>query len=163
MSSAQADGHAGIERGEAPTPRLLYLIKRWYAATRSRLDAITRPYDLTAGDYTMLSYLKRLEPCSAAELSREQRITPQAATQQIAQLKAKGMVTSEENQANRRISLISMTPSGRSSLAAISAEARLLEEEMMKGLSERDRAKVFAFLIGSIESAEEKGNAADGQ
>jgi DNA-binding MarR family transcriptional regulator len=163
MSNAQPGGDLRTEAGEARQPRLLYLVKRWYAATRSRLDEITRPYDLTAGDYTMLSFLKRLEPCSAAELSREQRISPQAATQQLAQLKAKNMVTSEENQANRRISLISMTPSGRASLAAISAEARLLEDEMMKDLSERDRAVVLAFLLRSIETAEGKGNRADGQ
>jgi DNA-binding MarR family transcriptional regulator len=163
MSSARPGRRARKQADDARQPRLLYLVKRWYAATRTRLDEITRPYDLTAGDYTMLSFLKRLQPCSAAELSREQRITPQAATQQLAQLKAKKMVTSEENQANRRISLISMTPSGRASLAAISAEARLLEEEMMKGLSERDRAVVIAFLIGSIETAEEKRKTADGQ
>jgi len=163
MSNAKANRSDRIETGEARPLRLLYLVKRWYAATRARLDEITRPYDLTAGDYTMLSFLKRLEPCSAAELSREQRISPQAATQQLAQLKAKNMVTSEENQANRRISLISMTPSGRACLAAISAEARLLEEEMMKDLSERDRAVVLSFLIGSIETAEGKGTSADGQ
>jgi DNA-binding MarR family transcriptional regulator len=158
----RAQSDAG-ETGAAKPPRLLYLAKRWYTATRLRLDDITRPHDLTAGDYTMLSFLKRLEPCSAAELAREQRITPQAATQQVAQLKAKDMVTSEENQANRRISLISMTPLGRACLAAISAEARVLEEEMMTGLSEADRAVVRAFLIKSIETAEEKGKAAHGQ
>lgn len=163
MSNAREGTDARIKAGAARQPRLLYLVKRWYAATRLQLDEITRPYDLTAGDYTMLSFLKQLEPCSAAELSREQRITPQAATQQLAQLKAKNMVTSEENKANRRISLISMTPSGRASLAAISAEARLLEEEMMKGLSERDRAVILAFLIDSIETAEEKGKTAHGQ
>ena len=147
----------------AKPPRLLYLAKRLYAATRSRLDEITRQYDLTAGDYTMLSFLKRLEPCSAAELSREQRITPQAATQQVAQLKAKNMVTSEENQANRRISLITMTPLGRANLAAISAEARLLEDEMMACLPAEDRDALLGFLVRSIEIAEKKGKMVDGQ
>jgi len=158
-----AGRRTAVERDEAWTPRLLYLVKRWYNATRARLDEITRRHDLTAGDYTMLSFLKRLQPCSAAELSREQQITPQAATQQVAQLKAKGMVTAQENEANRRISLISMTALGRSALAAISAEARLLEEEMMAGLAPAERRAIHAFMIRSIETAEKKGKAADGQ
>lgn len=148
---------------EARTPRLLYLVKRWYSATRARLDEITRKHDLTAGDYTMLSFLKRLEPCSAAELSREAQITPQAATQQVQQLKAKSMVSAQENEANRRISLISMTPLGRAALEAISAEARLLEEEMLAGLAPGEREAIHAFLMRSIAIAEQKGKAADGQ
>ena len=144
-----------MESGRRPA-RLLYLVKRWYSATRARLDEITRKHDLTAGDYTMLSFLKRLEPCSAAELSREQRITPQAATQQVAQLKAKGMVTAQENEANRRISLISITPLGLESLAAISAEARLLEEALLAEFTAEQRDILFALLTRSVDIAEKE-------
>jgi DNA-binding MarR family transcriptional regulator len=133
---------------------LLYLVKRWYSATRARLDEITRKHDLTAGDYTMLSFLRHLEPCSAAELSRRQRITPQAATQQIAQLKAKGMVTAQESEANRRISLINMTPLGRDSLAAISRAARALEDEMLARFSAEEREALFGLLARAVEVAE---------
>jgi DNA-binding MarR family transcriptional regulator len=155
--------HGAGEADPARAPRLLYLVKRLYSATRARLDEITRKHDLTAGDYTMLSFLKRLEPCSAAELSREQQITPQAATQQVAQLKAKGMVTAQENEANRRISLISMTPAGQAALAAISGEARVLEDEIMAEMTSVERRAMLAFLVRSIETAEQKGKAADGQ
>jgi DNA-binding MarR family transcriptional regulator len=147
------------ENGRPPA-RLLYLVKRWYSATRARLDEITRKHNLTAGDYTMLSFLKRLEPCSAAELSREQRITPQAATQQVAQLKAKGMVTAQEKEANRRISLISMTALGRESLAAISAEARALEEEILADFTSEQRTLLVALIARSVDLAE-KGQESD--
>ena len=153
-ASGQKQEH---DEGSTPRPRrLLYLVKRCYSATKARLDEIARVHDLTTGDYTMLSFLKRLEPCSAAQLSREQKITPQAATQQVAQLRNKGMVTSQENEANRRISLISMTELGRSCLAAMSAEARLVEEEMLTGFSPAERETILSFL-------EQKGNAADGR
>ena len=135
---------------------MLYLLKRCYSASKARLDEIARVHDLTAGDYTMLSFLKRLEPCSAAQLSRAQKITPQAATQQVAQLRNKNMVTSQENEANRRISLISTTELGRAALAAISAEARLVEEEMLTGFSPAERETILSFL-------EQKGHAADGR
>lgn len=156
--SRPRDAHKAAALGgqAAPHDQLLYLVKRWYAALKSRLDEIARRHDLTTGEYTMLSFLKRLEPCSAAELAREQRITSQAVTQQIAQLKAKGMITSAPNQANRRISLISTTERGRTSLAAIHAEARQLENRMMAGLGAEERETIRAFLVRSIEAVEDK-------
>jgi DNA-binding MarR family transcriptional regulator len=142
------------QRDAAPRPRLLYLVKRWYAAVKARLDEISQRHGLTTGEYTMLSFLKRLEPCSAAELSREQRITPQAVTQQVAQLKAKNMVETRENEANRRISLISMTERGRTSLAAVQKEARRLEDQMMAELPSAQRTALLEFLVRATTVAE---------
>lgn len=142
-------------RESAPRPRLLYLVKRWYAAVKVRLDEIAQRHGLTTGEYTMLSFLKRLEPCSAAELSREQRITPQAVTQQVAQLKAKNMVVTRENEANRRISLISMTDRGRASLAAVQREARRLEDRMMAELPPGQRDALLEFLVRATTVAED--------
>lgn len=156
MVAARAQKHDSKEGSALRHRRMLYLLKRCYSASKARLDEIARVHDLTTGDYTMLSFLKRFEPCSAAQLSREQKITPQAATQQVAQLRNKGMVTSQENEANRRISLITMTELGRSCLAAMSAEARLVEEEMMTGFSPAERETILSFL-------EQKGNATDGR
>lgn len=147
---------ARMETREVPKPRpqLLYLVKRWYAAVKGHLDEIAGAQNLTTAEYTMLSFLKRLEPCSAAELSREQKITSQAVTQQVAQLKAKGMVTSALSAANRRISLVSLTERGRASLVAVNADARRLETRMMVGLDAGQRDEIRAFLLRSIEAIE---------
>lgn len=130
-------------------PRLLYLIKRSYAAAKTALDEMTRVHGITTSDYTMLSFLRRLEPCSAADLARAQKVTPQAVTQQMTQLLAKGLVTRRENEQNRRISLISMTQRGHVALAEISAQARDIETEMLAGLTAPDRDVVFGFLARS--------------
>lgn len=158
---AKASEKKRMEAAAARPPRLLYLMKRWYSAAKLRLDEIARKQDLTTAEYTMLSFLKRFEPCSAAELAREERITPQAATQQVAQLKAKGLVTSRENEANRRISLITMTGLGRARHAAVSAEARVLEEDMLAGLGEKELDALFAFLARSTEAAARSGGRDD--
>ena len=130
-------------------PRLLYLIKRSYAAAKTALDEMTRVHGITTSDYTMLSFLRRLEPCSAADLARAQKVTPQAVTQQMTQLLAKGLVTRRENEQNRRISLISMTQRGHVALAEISAQARDIETEMLVGLTAPERDVVFGFLVRS--------------
>lgn len=141
-----------------PRPRLLYLIKRSYAAAKTALDDMTRAHGMTSSDYTMLSFLRRLEPCSAADLARAQKVTPQAVTQQMTQLLAKGLVTRRENEENRRISLISMTPQGRAALAEISAQAQRIETEMLAGLTAGEREIVLGFLARSAAILEREAN-----
>lgn len=127
-------------------PRLLYLGRRWFVAARERLEAITRDHGMTAGDYTMLSFISRLQPCSAADLARAMHVTPQAATQQVAQLEAKMLVSRYENSANRRISLIELTAHGRACFAAIDRRADALEAELTADLGADELAIIHAFL-----------------
>ena len=153
---------AAREEGERRF-RLLYLLKRSYNAAKDGLDVIVREHGLTASDFTMLSFLKRLEPCSAADLARAQRVTPQAVTQQIAQLRAKDLVSSETSEINRRISLISMTPVGRAALAIVSAQARKLEDQMMADLSSAESDTFTLLLARLIETANEKDQTSNGE
>lgn len=143
--------------------RLLYLLKRSYGAAKFGLDEIVREHGLTASDFTMLSFLKRLEPCSAADLARAQHVTPQAVTQQIAQLRAKDMVSSETSEINRRISLISTTSAGRAALATVSAEARKLEDQMMADLSSQESEMLTALLARLIETTDKKDQTTNGE
>lgn len=146
---------AGDAAGQSPPrQRLLYLIKRSYAAAKVVMDDMTRAHGMTTSDYTMLSFLRRLEPCSAADLARAQKVTPQAVTQQVAQLLAKGLVTRRENEENRRIALISMTPLGHAGLSEISAQARQIETEMLAGLTAGECDIVLGFLARSAEILE---------
>ena len=143
--------------------RLLYLLKRSYTAAKVALDELVREHGLSASDFTMLSFLKGLEPCSAADLARAQRVTPQAVTQQIAQLRAKDLVSSETSEINRRISLISMTAAGRAALARVSAAARKLEDEMMADLSREESKTLTTLLARLIETADEKDQTSNGE
>jgi DNA-binding MarR family transcriptional regulator len=127
-------------------PRLLYLVKRCYTVVKTRLDEVTRVHDLSGGEYTMLSFLKSLGVCSAADLARAARITPQAATQQVIALEAKGMVRRYENDANRRISLTELTELGLSKLIAINRGVDRIEREMLAGLSAEEIEVIYAFM-----------------
>jgi len=143
----------------AQRQRLLYLLKRGYTAGKVELDEIVRQHGLTASDFTILSFLKRLEPCSAADLARAQRVTPQAATQQVAQLKEKKLIRTETSEINRRISLISITPEGHERLAEVITQTRRLESEMMAGLEEQERTMLLDLLARLVASMEGRGQA----
>ncbi|QNA86533.1 MarR family transcriptional regulator [Sphingomonas sp. So64.6b] len=118
---------------------------------------MTRAHGITTSDYTMLSFLRRLEPCSAADLARAQKVTPQAVTQQVASLLVKGLVTRRESDENRRIAMLSMTSLGHTGLAEISAQARQIETEMLAGLSPKEQDVILDFLARSAAILERKG------
>ena len=141
--------------------RLLYLLKRGYSAGKAELDEVVRQHGLTTSDFTILSFLKRLAPCSAADLARAQRVTPQAATQQLAQLREKGLIDSEISEINRRISLISMTPEGHARFEAVNAQARQLEEDITAGLDEEERKTLRDLLARLVVAMEARGQAID--
>jgi len=126
--------------------RLLYLLKRGYVAGRQALEDLVRTEGLATGDYTALSFLKVMEPCSTADLARAQRISPQAATQQVTQLKSKSLAISVVNQENRRVSLVSMTEEGHRCFDKIDRAARDLENEIASALDPSDRDLAISFL-----------------
>lgn len=144
-----------------PRQRLLYLLKRGYSAGKAELDDVVRQHGLNTSDFTILSFLKRLAPCSAADLARAQRVTPQAATQQLAQLREKNLISSETSEINRRISLITMTPEGEARLAAVNANARQLEQDLMAGLDEEERKTLLDLLARLVVAMEARGQVID--
>jgi len=144
MTKDSATNEAGNMGGGQP--RVLYLARRWFVAARDRLEEITRIHGMTPGDYTLLSFINHLAPCSAAELARAMHITPQAATQQVAQLENKALISRYENAANRRIALIELTAHGRTCLRDIDRRADRLEAELTAGLTDDELRTIHAFL-----------------
>lgn len=133
-------------RRDGPGPWLFYLLKRWYSAGHARVEEVTRTFGMTAADYAMLATLARKGPCSAADLARSARITPQAVTQQVAQLEAKGLVVRYENEANRRITLIEMSDRGRVNLAEIDLQVSRIERAFLADVPVEQEAAIRAFL-----------------
>jgi len=144
--------------GERPGGRyrLLYLLKRGYVAGRQNLEDLVRVEGLATGDYTALSFLKVMAPCSTADLARAQRISPQAATQQVSQLKAKGLAVSAINADNRRVSLVSMTREGHSRFDRIDRAVRALEHDIMDTLDPAEQAIAIALLRRLVSATEGK-------
>lgn len=127
-------------------PWLFYLLKRWYSAGHACVEDITRPFGMTAADYSMLAQLARRGPCSSADMARASRITPQAVTQQVSQLESKGLVVRYENPANRRITLIEVSDLGRSNLREIDNQVTLVERAFLSDVTVEQEAALRAAL-----------------
>lgn len=94
------------------TPRVFYYFLRNYNRISSILDNILKPEGLTAGQYTALSFLKRFEPCTSAELARHQNITAQSMGEYLSALENKGFVDREYLNGNRRNIMVRRSPAG---------------------------------------------------
>jgi DNA-binding PadR family transcriptional regulator len=64
----------------------------------------------------------------------------------IDSLEARGLVKRENNEEDRRINSLRLTPPGREALAAIGQVARAHEEEMCAGLSAAERTQLARLL-----------------
>jgi DNA-binding MarR family transcriptional regulator len=74
--------------------------------------------DLTVPQLTALSRLDRLGPSTTAELARREQITPQAMGATIASLERRGLVARRPDSVDRRLSILSLTPTGQATIGS---------------------------------------------
>lgn len=145
-AGAAAETAAATEN--AQSGHLLYLVKQVEQAIRAHLDGLFRPLGLTTLQYTALSVLERRDGLTSAELARRSFVRPQTMHEMITGLDERGFIERRRDPDNRRVLLISLTPQGRAMLAAYDEQVRMLEADMLAGLSPRRRADLAAALDG---------------
>ncbi|MFC4565479.1 MarR family winged helix-turn-helix transcriptional regulator [Nocardiopsis mangrovi] len=134
--AADDPGHAP----QNPGPRIIYLVKRVELIARAQLDQITREHGLTTLQYTALSVLRAQPGLSAAQLSRRSFVSPQAATEMVGALEAKGMIMREPDAANRRVLRAHLTDAGHTALNACDRGADRIEQQMLRDVAPDDAA-----------------------
>lgn len=135
--------------------RVLYLFKQVETVARARLDAGLREHQLTSSQYTVLSLLDRPVPLSSAQVARRSFVTPQATKEMIASLKKKGLIERHEDENNRRILRLSLTPLGRRVLAKCARDADRIEAEILRGLSARESKALMNALMTIVSTVRE--------
>ncbi len=116
----------------------LYLLHVLTHSTRTRLDAVLAPLDLSAFQATILSVIARDEGLSSSRLSRRFHVTPQAMGETIGALERKGLVERRSDAANRKILRLSLTLAGAEATAASEALVGAFERALFAGVPPRD-------------------------
>lgn len=123
---------------KAARPRLFFYFSRHYHQIDSIMETALKDENLTTGQYTVLSALKRFEPCTSADLARKQKITAQSMGEYLSNLESKGLIERNYVNGNRRNLIVHRTEAGlatqeRCDKAVLEAEraylARLPAEE----------------------------------
>ena len=121
--------------GTGAPPTLLYLMKQVELAVRAGLDDLTRPFDLTALQYTALTVLERHSDLTAAHLARHSFVTAQTMADMVTSLLGRGLIERHRDHADKRRLVIALTSEGRRLLDVLRPRVAELEERMLTRMS----------------------------
>jgi DNA-binding MarR family transcriptional regulator len=130
----------------AAGPSLLYAVKQVELAVRAHLDELLRPSGTTVLQYTALTVLARRDGLTSAELARNAFVTPQSMGDLVSALERRDLVVRHRDPRHARRLLISLTPAGHELLARMESRVRALEERMLGGLTDGERAELRDYL-----------------
>jgi DNA-binding MarR family transcriptional regulator len=118
-----------------------------YAAHRVRYaaDARLRERGLSLPSYKLMRALENSDR-SMREISEVLHISPRTVTDMIDGLEGRGLVARGPHPADRRITLLHLTPEGRRQLAAAAAGAEQAHRAAMSSLSSRDQQTLRGLL-----------------
>ena len=126
--------------GVTDEPLTLYLVKRLELAVRARMDEALRPHGLTTLQFTALAALRARDGLSSAQLARRSFVTPQTMHEMVQWLERHGHITRRRDPNNRRVLLISLTPSGRELLERCDPLVEAIEATMLGAVPEVQHA-----------------------
>ncbi len=120
------------------SPRTIYLLSRLHYALRKKIDNRLAANKLTAVKYTVMSMLRGRRSLSSAEIARRYCVTPQSMNETICALERSDCVTKEENPENKRILLVSLTPTGHDMLERCDKIIDQIERELFAEIGQAD-------------------------
>jgi DNA-binding MarR family transcriptional regulator len=132
--------------GQQQHSSLLYSIKQVELGIRSHLDALLRPYGITALQYTALTVLQRSSGLSAADLARRSFVTAQSMGEMVDTLQRLDLVSRQVDPNHKRRMLMSLTDNGHALLAECGDAVADLEATMVSGLNWRQRQALRVYL-----------------
>lgn len=118
-----------------------------YAAHRVRnaADAMLRDCGLSLQGFKLMRALEYSDR-SMREISEALHISPRTVTDIADGLEARGLVTRRAHEADRRVTLVHLTESGRAQLAAAAASAERNARAAVAGLTEEDQQTLHRLL-----------------
>jgi DNA-binding MarR family transcriptional regulator len=118
-----------------------------YAAHRVRCaaDARLRERGLSLQGYKLMRALENSD-LSMREISQVLHISPRTVTDMTDGLEARGLVARLQHPADRRVTLLHLTPEGSRQLAAAAAGAEQASRAAISGLSAADQQTLRALL-----------------
>jgi DNA-binding MarR family transcriptional regulator len=118
-----------------------------YAAHRVRnaADGRLRESGLSLQGYKLMRALENSD-LSMREISEALHISPRTVTDMIDGLEARGLVTRRAHEADRRVTLVHLTESGRAQVATASAGAERNARAAVAGLTEAEQRTLHRLL-----------------
>jgi DNA-binding MarR family transcriptional regulator len=137
---ADASGHL------EPSDMISTLIPALARAHRKLAGALLRELGLSPGQELLLMLLWESEPRAQSELTRHFAVEPPTTAKMLARLERAGLVKRERLASDRRITLVSLTETGRALEGAVGAVWRELEARTVEALTPQEQDQLSALL-----------------
>jgi DNA-binding MarR family transcriptional regulator len=139
----------GLPRGVAERPALL--MHKLGSEIMRRAERPLEQMGLTGREYIALAVLQSDAPTSQAELARMCGLLPAQLVAVIDELERDGLAERRRDDADRRRSVVRLTPKGRRLLARGDALAARIEDELLGHLDPGQRARLQDVLRQALE------------
>ncbi|RLP75693.1 MarR family transcriptional regulator [Mycetocola tolaasinivorans] len=144
------------EAGVDLNTSLGYLLKEASVALRSAMEEVLRPLGMTITHYSCLELLAQRPGLSNSELARGTFVTRQSMNVLLQSLERDGFVTRPAEAPVGKVLPTQLTASGRRSLEKATVAVRSVEERMLSGMSDAERAVAFVALSSMIHSLKDR-------
>lgn len=124
-----------------------YLLSKVGKDARSRLAERLAADGLRLYHHAVLAALADLGPHTQRELAVRLRLDPSDLAKAAELLAGAGWIDRARDAADRRRLTLTLTPAGRTRLAALEAEARAVQDEVLAPLDPSERAVLHALLL----------------
>lgn len=122
------------------------LLYRAFHAQRHYLRPCLGEIGLELGQPKLIAYLAEHGPCRQRELADYFEIDSAAVSRMLDALEKSGMITRQIEQGSRRSNWITLTDSGRQAQQKWQARCREMEDIMLRGFSEEEKAHFADYL-----------------
>ncbi|WP_030514824.1 MarR family winged helix-turn-helix transcriptional regulator [Nocardia sp. NRRL WC-3656] len=132
-----------------------YLLKEASSVLRVAMEEVLRPLGMSVTHYSCLELLAQRPGLSNSELARGAFVTRQSMNVLLQALERDGYVTRPAEAPVGKVLPTRLTARGRRSLETASAAVRAVEDRMLAGLTESERATALRILRSMIRSLRE--------
>ncbi|GAC62846.1 putative MarR family transcriptional regulator [Gordonia sihwensis NBRC 108236] len=138
-----------------------YALKEASSALRAAMEEVLRPLGMNVTYYSCLELLRQRPGLSNSELARGAFVTRQAMNVLLQTLERDGYVTRASAAPTGRALPTRLTTRGRRRLQTASSAIRAVENRMLIGLDEAERAAVFRALQKMTQSLHDAAGGTD--
>jgi DNA-binding MarR family transcriptional regulator len=134
-----------------PSAAMFLLMREVFRIGQERAGAATSPEEqMRFPHFAVLAALEEFGPASQRDISRRLRIDPSDLVAFVDWLEEVGFVERTRDESDRRRYSVDLTPAGRRALAVRAAGVERTNDELFRGLDERDRERLRELLLRAL-------------
>ena len=140
---------------QVTTARVGYLIKRAQTVLHDAMADALGSHDLTVTQFAVLTALDEEPGLSNADLARRAFVTPQSMHAVLQELERLELVVRRPHPQHQRVLQAALTGAGRRTLTSAATAVDVIEEQMLRKLSNPARSRLASALSSCIDSLTE--------